>query len=118
MVWDAGDDVTQTPHMDALAARGTRFQECMSMHPVCSPWRATLQTGHYAWTHGVERNNLPIDTSLPSLADVFNAANYHTAFYGKAHCGTRASQGGMSLRRVCDIKNGGALTVVISIGYP
>lgn len=80
-----GDPVTRTPRLDALAAAGTRFTHCVSTHPVCSPWRATLQTGHYAWRHGVRENNQRIDTSLPSLADAFNAAGYFTAFYGKAH---------------------------------
>jgi arylsulfatase A-like enzyme len=80
-----GDPITRTPHLDALAAAGTRFTNCISCHPVCSPWRATLQTGHYAWRHRVQVNNQRIDTSLPSLADAFNQAGYHSAFYGKAH---------------------------------
>lgn len=80
-----GDPVTRTPAFDAVAAAGTRYTNCISNHPVCSPWRATLQTGHYAWRHGVEINNRRIDTTLPSLADAFNNAGYHTAFYGKAH---------------------------------
>lgn len=80
-----GDPVTRTPAFDAVAAAGTRFTHCVSTHPVCSPWRATLQTGHYAWRHGVQVNNQRIDTALPSLADAFNTAGYHTAFYGKAH---------------------------------
>ncbi len=80
-----GDPVTQTPSFDRLAAEGVRFTGCISNHPACSPWRATLQTGQYAHVHRVMRNNLPIDTTLPTLADAFNAAGYHTAFYGKAH---------------------------------
>lgn len=80
-----GDPVTQTPAMDWLAVHGARFVNCVSTHPVCSPYRATLQTGQYAHRHGVTVNNLPIDTALPSLADSFNAAGYHTAYFGKAH---------------------------------
>lgn len=80
-----GDPITLTPNIDSLAQKGTRYTNSISTHPVCSPWRATLQTGHYAWRHGVQVNNQPIDTSLPSLADAFNASGYHTAFYGKAH---------------------------------
>jgi arylsulfatase A-like enzyme len=80
-----GDPVTQTPTFDALAAAGTRYTNCISNHPVCSPWRASLQTGHYAWKHGVQINNQRIDTSLTSLADLYNARGYHTAYLGKAH---------------------------------
>ena len=80
-----GDPITRTPAMDALAARGTRFTNCISTHPLCSPWRASLQTGRYAWHHGVQANNQRIDTSLPSLATIAQADSRHTAFFGKAH---------------------------------
>jgi arylsulfatase A-like enzyme len=80
-----GDPVTLTPNLDRLAGEGVRFTNCISNHPVCSPWRATFQTGQYAHVHGVFQNNLPIDTKRVSLADCFNRAGYHTAYYGKSH---------------------------------
>jgi len=80
-----GDPVTLTPHLDRFACEGVRCTDCVSQHPVCSPWRASLQTGHYAHVHGVAHNNQPIDTGLESLADCFNRAGYHTAYAGKCH---------------------------------
>jgi choline-sulfatase len=40
-----GDPVVQTPHMDALAARGTRFTAAYTNCPVCVPARASFATG-------------------------------------------------------------------------
>lgn len=41
-----------TPTIDALAARGVTFDHAIA-NPVCSPTRATLLTGRYAWRYGV-----------------------------------------------------------------
>ena len=40
-----GHPVVQTPHLDALAARGTRFQNAYTNCPICVPARASLATG-------------------------------------------------------------------------
>ena len=36
-----------TPHLDALAARGTRFTQGSTPCPICVPARAALATGRY-----------------------------------------------------------------------
>ncbi|MCH2101683.1 MAG: sulfatase-like hydrolase/transferase, partial [Planctomycetes bacterium] len=41
--WGAAD--LQTPHLDGLAARGTRFTQFYAAAPVCSPSRASFLTG-------------------------------------------------------------------------
>ena len=40
-----GHRIVQTPHIDALAARGTRFERFYCASPICMPNRATLMTG-------------------------------------------------------------------------
>lgn len=40
-----GVDVVPTPRIDALAARGQRFERCWTTTPVCSPARSALITG-------------------------------------------------------------------------
>ena len=47
-----GDYTAPTPHVDALAARGTRFTRAYANAPVCAPARATLITGCYATAIG------------------------------------------------------------------
>jgi len=42
-----GHPVVQTPHLDRLAARGTRFTSCWTPSPVCIPARASFATGKY-----------------------------------------------------------------------
>lgn len=81
----------QTPHIDGLAARGTRFTRAYVASPVCMPNRATLATGRMPSLHGVRHNglNLPLDSR--TFADVLRRAGYRTSLSGKAHfqCVTR-----------------------------
>jgi arylsulfatase A-like enzyme len=46
-----GAEYIQTPHIDALAASGMRFNNAYSM-PQCTPTRVTLLTGQYPWRTG------------------------------------------------------------------
>src|SRR5690606_8889599 len=43
----------QTPHLDTLVARGTRFTRATTVNPTCSPARASLMTGLLPHNHGV-----------------------------------------------------------------
>ncbi|MDM0018259.1 sulfatase-like hydrolase/transferase [Variovorax saccharolyticus] len=45
----SGAGFIQTPHLDALARRGTRFENAWTPSPICVPARAALATGR--WTH-------------------------------------------------------------------
>ncbi len=47
--------VYKTPNLDALAAGGTRFENCFAA-PLCAPSRAMLMTGRYAFRIGVKDN--------------------------------------------------------------
>ena len=77
----------KTPHLDALAAQGTRFDRCYSNNPVCTPYRGILLTGQLSQSCGVKRNNEPLPDNVPALADAFNRAGYETSFVGKWHIG-------------------------------
>src|SRR5512132_1034319 len=48
-----GNPDIRTPHIDRLAAEGTRFTRALSSNPVCSPTRATFLTGLIPSQHGV-----------------------------------------------------------------
>ncbi len=95
-----GGTLVPTPHLDALAARGTRFSQAY-VTSQCTPTRATLLTGRYAPAHRmwhvigpyglpfarVEeplfRANLPRDAWTYPKA--LREAGYTTAIAGKWH---------------------------------
>ncbi len=80
-----GHQDVMTPNLDALAEEGVRFNHCVSNSPVCVPARGTLLTGLYPNKHGALMNDMAIDPSCMSIADVLNQAGYHTGYYGKWH---------------------------------
>ena len=87
--WDwlgcAGHPVVKTPHIDALAAAGTRFANFQVTSPVCMPNRASFMTGRYPSTHGLRYNGCVLPTDSNCFTDVLAAAGYRTASIGKSH---------------------------------
>lgn len=77
----------RTPHLDALAARGTILPNACSCAPVCTPARITMWTGRYAGSLGTLANDARIPAGTPSMAAAFRAAGYLTSYVGKWHIG-------------------------------
>lgn len=48
-----------TPNVDALAARGVRFDNCYAQGAVCGVSRMSYYTGRYMSTHGANWNFVP-----------------------------------------------------------
>lgn len=48
------DKVAKTPNIDALAQEGVRFENTYAMAPVCAPSRASMITGCFAHTIGLQ----------------------------------------------------------------
>ena len=99
-----GSAFHETPHLDALAARGVRFARAYAACPVCSPTRASVMTGRYParlpltdWLKGKRQppfasirhadylNQLPLEQV--TVAEELKAAGYRTGFVGKWHLG-------------------------------
>lgn len=90
-----GKDVP-TPHLDSLAAKGTRFTSGYVSAPVCSPSRAGLMTGRYGVRFGIELNpgfshaiGLPV--SETTIAEHLKAVGYATGMFGKWHLGFKSA---------------------------
>ncbi|MBI1319657.1 MAG: sulfatase-like hydrolase/transferase [Candidatus Hydrogenedens sp.] len=81
----AGHPVLQTPHVDLLAAEGTRFTNAYVTTSICAASRASILTGLYERTHGYTFGAPPIAgadvrESYPAL---LRDAGYRTGFIGK-----------------------------------
>ena len=101
-----GSTFHRTPHLDALAARGVRFERAYAACPVCSPTRASIMTGRHPvrvqitdwipgdstkaddshrFLHVQDRDQLPLEQL--TVAEILRAAGYQTFFAGKWHLG-------------------------------
>lgn len=86
----AGNRWLKTPAMDALAARGVRFERAYCGNPVCVPSRFCMMTGVMPSQIGMDRNG-PASFPVPdgilqhSLGHIFRKAGYQTIYGGKVH---------------------------------
>ncbi len=80
-----GHPVLKTPNIDAIAARGTRFDNFHVASPVCMPNRASLLTGRYPSLHGLRYNGCRLPLSANTFVDLLGNDGYHTAAIGKSH---------------------------------
>lgn len=80
-----GNDVVQTPHLNALAQSGVRFSNAVSNSPVCTPARGSLLTGLYPLDHGAVVNDVPIAGGCRSIAHILQEVGYATGYVGKWH---------------------------------
>ncbi|MGB7303015.1 MAG: sulfatase-like hydrolase/transferase [Burkholderiaceae bacterium] len=80
-----GHPVVKTPNLDAIAARGMRFDNFHVAAPVCMPNRASLMTGRYPTVHGLRYNGCTLPVSANTFVDVLATAGYQTAAIGKSH---------------------------------
>ena len=118
----------QTPHLEALAARGVRFTSAYAAAPVCTPTRTSLMTGRAParthityWTLYADRDqsadfpgirapawNMNAlqedDVTLPGL---LKAAGYRTIHAGKAHFGAKGTSGADPLNLGFDVNIAG-----------
>lgn len=83
-----------TPNLDALAARGTRFDRAFTCQPVCGPARACLQTGRYPADVNCWTNHMMPDPADMALAPTLKQAGYEVAYIGKWHLASYGTRGG------------------------
>lgn len=80
-----GDPNVFTPNIDNLARNGTRFDRAVAGAPWCCPFRGALMTGRYPHQTGVTATPSALDPTIPTVAEPFKRAGYHTAYVGKWH---------------------------------
>jgi len=109
-----GSTFYETPNLDRLAKRGTRFTQAYAASPLCSPTRSSILTGQYPARIGITSpachlptvqlekrleagnpnarvlvaNSLTrLKTDYFTLAEAVKEAGYATAHFGKWHLG-------------------------------
>jgi arylsulfatase A-like enzyme len=101
-----GSTFYETPHIDALAASGMKFNQAYAACPVCSPTRASLMTGRHPvrvditdwikgrrtstvsnprFQHVHDRDELALEET--TIAEELAEHGYQTCFAGKWHLG-------------------------------
>lgn len=79
----AGNDIIQTPHLDALARRGTRFTSAYTTCPICVPARAAFATGKYVHQIGYWDNADGYDGAIPSWHHHLRERGHEVVSIGK-----------------------------------
>ena len=80
-----GHPIVQTPNLDALVARGMRFDAAYCNSPLCAPSRASFMTGQLGSRIGAYDNASDFAASVPTFAHYLRAAGYHTCLAGRMH---------------------------------
>ncbi|MGX7131649.1 sulfatase-like hydrolase/transferase [Enterococcus songbeiensis] len=86
-----------TPVLDNLAENSSVFDEAYTVCPICTPARASLQTGVYPMHHGMLTNSYNYGNMVQELPDSpellsrrLLQAGYQVGYTGKWHLGTGA----------------------------
>ncbi|MEC7566894.1 MAG: sulfatase, partial [Planctomycetota bacterium] len=80
-----GNNVCQTPNIDSLAARGTRFTRAYCQGTYCGPSRASFMSGYYPHATGMlgYKSPRPAIGDRPMWAEHFKNHQYYTARVSK-----------------------------------
>jgi arylsulfatase A-like enzyme len=83
-----GDTRARSPHVDALARRGVRFDRAYCSFPLCGPSRNSFLTGLYPNSTGILANAQIFRQSIPgqvSMPQAFRQAGYFVGRIGKLY---------------------------------
>ncbi len=97
MIFFIADDVSQedfgcyghptikTPHTDALAASGMRFDNAYLTTSSCSPSRCSIITGRYPHNTGAPELHVKLPDAQIRFPELLREAGYYTVLSGKNH---------------------------------
>lgn len=89
-----GNTFNETPNITKLAEEGMMFTDAYASGPVCSPSRASIQTGQYTPRHGIydylseNSDNYLSPGNHITINEALKNAGYYTGLIGKWHLDT------------------------------
>ena len=92
----AGHPLVHTPHLDRLAARGTRFTNAYTSSPMCVPTRAALACGDHVHRTGFWDSATPYDGSAATWMHRVRDAGHEMVSIGKLHFRSGEDDNGFS----------------------
>lgn len=81
----AGHAFAQTPHLDALAARGVRFTNAYTPSPICVPARAAFATGRHVHETRLWDNAMPYCGQIKGWGHALQGKGVPVESIGKLH---------------------------------
>lgn len=81
-IWGPGN-VVETPHLDALAAKGVIALSAYAASPISAPTRSCFQTGLFSHNTGVPTNDQVMKRDLETFAEALGNKGYSTGYIGK-----------------------------------
>jgi len=97
-----GSPIAKTPHMDALAATGLRFDRAYCQQAICSPSRASLMCGARPDTIGVIENTAyfrDLNPDIVTLPQQFIKHGYEAVYAGKIYHNNKMADDELSWSR-------------------
>ncbi len=80
-----GHKTAKTPHLDALAAKGMRFDAAYCNSPLCAPSRFAFMSGQLISRIAAWDNAAEFRATVPTFAHYLKALGYRTCLSGKMH---------------------------------
>lgn len=80
-----GHPTAITPHIDALCARGMRFDAAYCNSPLCAPSRFSFMSGQHVSRIGAYDNASEFPAATPTFAHYLKLLGYRTCLSGKMH---------------------------------
>ena len=80
-----GHPLVKTPHIDALAARGMRYDAAYCNSPLCAPSRFSFMSGQLISRIAAYDNASEFPASIPTFAHYLRLMGYRTCLSGKMH---------------------------------
>lgn len=87
-----GDANIETPVMDKLAEENVSFEHAYSNCPICTLALGTIFSGCNAYSSPVSYFFDNYKAYSPGTATILRKEGYHTAYFGKWHCGVVRTQ--------------------------